>query len=398
MCDYLSSAGDVKVSSERKLYKDVNLQVLFLVALIAIMGVSSITPAFPRIVMDLGLSPQDVGMLITAFTLPGVFLAPVLGVLADRVGRRRILVPSLFLFGIAGFACFFSGDFGLLLVLRFFQGIGGASLGLLHVTIIGDLYPGKEGAAVLGYNSSVQHVGTAVYPSIGGALALIGWSYPFILPLLAIPVGLLALFRLKNPEPKSDQKLRDYLGDAVRGMGNRRVLGLILVGVFLFIVMYGCILTYLTFLLSDGFGASTFTIGLITSSMAVAVVLASSQVGRLTKRFSEKKLILASLVLATVSLGIIPFVPSLWLFVVPAMIFGTSMGLRIPCVQTLLSKAARLETRGTFMAINSMGLRLGQTLGPLVMGVVFTFWGLDLVFFTGVMFMAALFFMVYVMI
>ena len=78
----------------------------------ALLGVSSISPAFPKIVVELGLSPQDVGLLITMFTLPGVFLAPVVGVLADRVGRKRILVPSLFLFGIAGFACFFAGVCG----------------------------------------------------------------------------------------------------------------------------------------------------------------------------------------------------------------------------------------------------------------------------------------------
>jgi len=139
-----------------KLYLDPNLHVVFAVTLMAIMGVANITPAFPRIARELGVTPAQVAYLITYFTVPGVFLAPVLGVLADRIGRKRILAPSLFLFGLAGTACGFVRDFDLLLGLRFIQGVGAAALGALNVTIIGDLYSGRERTAAMGYNSSVQ--------------------------------------------------------------------------------------------------------------------------------------------------------------------------------------------------------------------------------------------------
>lgn len=55
----------------------------------AILGVSGITPAFPGVVDAFDLSPQGVGLLIVFFTLPGVVLTPLLGVLADRYGRKR---------------------------------------------------------------------------------------------------------------------------------------------------------------------------------------------------------------------------------------------------------------------------------------------------------------------
>ena len=86
------------------LYRDRNLQVIFGVTLMAVLGVTSITPAFPSIMRELGITGSQVGLLITSFTLPGVILAPFLGVLADRFGRKKILVPSLFLFAIAGTA------------------------------------------------------------------------------------------------------------------------------------------------------------------------------------------------------------------------------------------------------------------------------------------------------
>lgn len=88
----------------------------------AVLGTSSITPAFPEIQDALGISSGQVGLLITVFTFLGILLTPVADVLSDRYGRRRVLVPSLFLFGIAGVARALATDFGLLLVLRTFRG------------------------------------------------------------------------------------------------------------------------------------------------------------------------------------------------------------------------------------------------------------------------------------
>src|SRR3712207_7363843 len=71
-------------------------------------------------------------------------MTPLLGVLSDRYGRKKILVPALILFGLAGGACAFARSFELLLALRFFQGMGAAALGTLNVTVIGDIYEGRE--------------------------------------------------------------------------------------------------------------------------------------------------------------------------------------------------------------------------------------------------------------
>ena len=158
-----------------KLYRDPNLLIVFGVTLTAVLAVSSIAPALPTIRDALGISDLQVGLLITAFTFPGMVLAPFLGVLADRYGRKRILVPSLFLFGIAGTACALAPDFNSLIRLRIFQGVGGAALGSINTTVIGDMYAGRQRAAAMGLNASVLNVGTAAYPLIGGALAALAW-------------------------------------------------------------------------------------------------------------------------------------------------------------------------------------------------------------------------------
>lgn len=126
------------------LLKSKNIYVIFSITLISVMGVASLTPAFPTIAESLHLSKTQVGLLISVFTLPGVFMTPVMGVFADRFGRKKVLVPSLFLFAIAGFGGFIIHDFHTLLILRFFQGLGAASLGSLNTTLVGDLFKGPD--------------------------------------------------------------------------------------------------------------------------------------------------------------------------------------------------------------------------------------------------------------
>ena len=347
-------------------YKDHNLHVVWLVTLMAVLGSSSVAPAFPEVRQQFGVSGGQVGLLITVFTLPGVFLTSVMGALSDRFGRRRILVPSLFVFGVAGGACALAQSFELLLGLRTLQGVGAAALGAMNVTVIGDLFSGKERTAALGYNSSVLSVGTASYPAIGGALAAFGWYYPFALPLLAIPIGFLVLFSLYNPEPHNEQNLKDYVGNIWEHVKNRLVLGIFLSNLVTFVILFGALITYLPYLIDEKFGAGSLVIGLIVASSSLTTALTSTQLGRLTARFPEKVLIRVAFVLYAVALSIVPLVPSVWLLFVPTVIFGVAQSLNIPNAFSLLNEAAPDENRGAFISLNSTILRLGQTLGPLV--------------------------------
>ncbi len=373
---------DDTTTTPRSLLRDINLHVVFAVTLMAVLGVASITPAFPAVIRHFQISGHAVGWLITSFTLPGVFLTPVLGVMADRWGRKRILVPSLLLFGLAGGACALVDSFDLLVELRFAQGVGAAALGSLNVTIIGDLYAGRERGAAMGYNASVLSVGTAAYPLVGGALALLGWRLPFILPLFAIPVGLFVLVRLRNPEPRMIEGLRSYFGGVLSHV-NRRVLGLFFVSVATFILLYGSFLTFLPILISDRFGMSSFVIGLILSSMSVTTAATASQLGKLLQLFDEGTLIASSFLFYAGSLLLVPLMPGVWFLFIPSVLFGVAQGMNLPSILTLLSHLAPTERRGVFMSMNGMVLRLGQTLGPIVMGFFYSTWSLGVAFWAG---------------
>ncbi|MEJ1930427.1 MFS transporter [Nostoc sp. NIES-2111] len=389
----MTSANEPEHFERRKpVFQELNFQIICAVTLIAVIGVSSVTPAFPGLAKALEIEPKNLGLLVTVFTFPTVILGPIIGVLADRLGRKKIIVPSLFLFGIAGTACAFARDFNLLLWLRLLQGIGAASLLSLSITLIGDLYTGNRRTEAMGFNASVSSIGTASYPTIGGALATLGWYYPFMLPIVAIPIGLLVIFGLNNPEPKGDRNLREYLTNAGKVLKDRRLFGLFTASAANFVLLYGAYVTYLPQLISDVFKQPPATIGILLSSVSVAITITSSQLGRLSRKYQPTTLIRASFLLYALALFIVPFMPGIWFLLIPATIFGIGLGVGFPSIQTLLADLAPREYLATILSVNGTFFGIGQTLGPLLMGVAFGLGGINSVFYAGVGFSIFIFF------
>lgn len=365
---------------DKSLLKDRNLHIIFSITLIAVMGVSSITPAFPAIRESLGLSNQQVGWMITFFSGPGIILTPLFGVLADRYGRKTILIPSLFLYSIAGFMCFFTRDFEVLLFLRFLQGSGAASLGALNITLVGDIYPPKDRAKVMGINASVLSIGTASYPAIGGALTLLGWHYPFLLPLLGIPVGFAVMFGLKNPEPSNHQNFIAYMKATLKSINRPEVIMIFAASFIVFVILFGGFLTYFPLLMDEKFSSDSFIIGLLMTSMSGVTAIVSSQLGWINRKISEPRLIHFGFLGYALSFAIIPLVGApLWMLF-PIAVFGIGHGVNFPSIQTRLTQLSSLEYRGAFMSLNGMVLRAGQAFGPPIVAWFTTFGTIDTAF------------------
>ena len=84
-----------------------------------------------------------------------------------------------------------------------------------------------------------------------------------------------------------------------------------------------------------------------------------------------------------VSMVVIPFSGNQWWVLVPSGLFGAAQGINIPALQTLLAGSAPLEFRAAFMSANGTVLRLGQTLGPVIIGGVYVGFGMDATFYAG---------------
>ncbi|WP_174715391.1 MFS transporter, partial [Aphanothece sacrum] len=309
-------------------------------------------------------------------------------ILADRYGRKQILVPALLLFAIAGMVCSLAANFRTLIEFRFLQGVGAAPLESLALTLISDLYRGKLLTAAMAFNATSIGLSLAIYPLISGGLTTWGWRYPFLLPLMAVPLSFFVLFFLRIPHrPQSETfELKSYLGNIWNSINNRQVIGLLIAVVALFILLFGPYFTYIPLLADAQLGASHFVIGIILASMALSLAFVSSQLGLFARFLSEVTLIKASFIVYATALIITPLIHNIWLLFLPSILFGLAHGMVFPSTQALLGELAPQEYRAGFMAVNATVLSLGQALGPILAGGMFTIWGMQGVFYSSAIF------------
>ena len=166
--------------------------------------------------------------------------------------------------------------------------MGAAALGTLNVTVIGDIYGGRERSAALGPRLQLQRAlrGHRELPCHRRRAR----DVRVVLPVRAAghrrPDRHL-LFSLRNPEPRNEQGLKEYFGSVWWHLADREVAGLVGVSLLTFVILFGPQLSYLPILMKDRFDAPTYVIGGVLSGASLTSALVSSKLGRLTGRFSE---------------------------------------------------------------------------------------------------------------
>ena len=111
----LNYTMETDFTSNKDPLADRNLYIIISVTLIAIMGGQTIAPILPSLTEVFDVSPKEIELVMTVFVIPIGIATPILGILADRIGIRKVLVPSLLLFAIAGGCSSFAQDFHSLL-------------------------------------------------------------------------------------------------------------------------------------------------------------------------------------------------------------------------------------------------------------------------------------------
>jgi MFS family permease len=351
------------VSGDPIPWRSPTLHVILASSLMGVMGVSLISPTLPAVRVALSLTDTEVSLLLTAFSLPGIALAPLIGVLADRYGRRAVLVPCLVGYGLSGGSVVVVQQFDLILALRVVQGGAASGLVTLAVTLVGDTFEGARRNQLMGINGAAISVGTATYPLLGGALAEVSWTAPFALYLLGVPVGLLALRALPRTGGGEARGL-GYFRDVLAAVPKRRTAAVYGTYALVFVVLYGAVLTALPLLLARDYGLSSFGVGLVLTASSVMTGVVSVANGRLAVRTSGDRLVALGFVAYGVGLA------GVWLARSPVgvgvaiLAFGAGMGLVLPSLDVITSSLADREFRGGVTSFRTTSIRVGQTVGP----------------------------------
>lgn len=357
--------------------------VILTITLTGIMGNVLIAPALPDIADDLNISGARLGMLVAATTTPGIVLAPVIGVLADRFGRREVVVPCLAIFGLSGGLAAFAPDFWWLLALRFIQGIGSAGLINLAVVLISDHWHGVERTRAIGRNAAALTAAVVVLPPVGGVLAAVGgWQLTFA----PYWIGIVSAFVVWRQLPRSTRRegtLRGQLEETLPILRTRAVLGPVVLGLFVFVLIFGLFLTVIPLYLDDEFGVGSAGRGLVLALPAVTSTIAALSLARVRRRFGIGPVVMLGFGLFVAGFGLAAAVPTLGAVCAAALLYGGGDGLLIASLQDTVAEVAPPESRGTVIATWVGFARAGQTAGPLLAGVGLDAFGARPVFAAG---------------
>ncbi len=338
--------------------------VIFASTLVAVMGVSLISPALPAVQEAWNISESQASLLLSAFTLPGIFLTLPIGLLTDRIGRKPALIPALIVFGLSGGGIIFISDFTIILALRAIQGAASSAIMMLTVTLLGDLFTGEQRRVLIGTNAAILAVGAAGYPLLGGALATLAWSAPFACFLLALLVAVPGVLLLEEPhrdENNSNSSLREFLTGPTP-MIPFVVLYLAIFGIF--VILYGAQLTAVPFLLANEYHLSSAGIGLLVGLPAVTMGVTAMQGDRVLRSLTSFQSIALGFVSYGFGLIVVAIADSIYVVAGALLLFGLGQGLAEPITDTALNERAPDEFRGSIMSIRTSVLRLGTTIGP----------------------------------
>ena len=189
--------------------------------MLSALSIDMVLPAFPSIANRLGISMSAVQLILIAFMFGHGIPHLVIGSLADRFGRRPILIGGLVVFGLGGVICLTAPNFSWVLIGRFVQGLGSAAGPILARAILRDLFQGAKLGQYLSFSMVVFTIAPLLAPGIGSLLLTqIGWRAIFmLLALVAATLTLWVLYALPETLVKPNLRALDLRMIVKNGWG-----------------------------------------------------------------------------------------------------------------------------------------------------------------------------------
>ena len=357
-------------------------QIIISTTFISLLGMPVIGPVLPVLQDVFTINNRDIGwMIMSSYTLPALFFIPFTGYLADRFGKKNILIPSLFLFAVSGSLISLAQNADTVIVLRFIQGLGGSALLTLSPALVPDLFQGQERVKAMGYTGVTQGIGAGLLPMLGGLLASVTWYLPFLTAVIGLPIGLYLIIYLKNVRPGVLPKTGTYVRDAYENLVNKDVFQLCFFTFGYVFIGFGAFISYIPSYMNTTFNTGTILIGIIIATRTISGSICSAVLNKITTRFSSRTLLVFSFVLLMLGMSAVPLTGRIEAVVFLALAYGAGFGIVRPLIQVLLFEISPENLRATFSSANGTALRIAQTFSPLIAGLVVAGLGFQMLYY-----------------
>ncbi len=355
------------------------------------MSVSFLSPIIPLILPELGVDSVEAvgiwsGIITGATSFVAAFASPLWGRISDRHGRKLSLLRASFAIGV------FTGLMGLATNVWWFFGaraVMGAFAGFTAsaIALVASQVPERRLGWALGWLSTGQLVGSLVGPVVGGAMADITGSYrtPFFWTAVITMIALALVWWIVEEDftpPRPSAKSKSLWGGLAMMTASSGIMALffvLLMAQFSVRTVQPVVTLFVQELIGSPPHIATLS-GIAFSITGLANLIAAPFLGNRSDVIGYRRVLLISLAGAAVTSIPQIWVQSYWLFVAERFAVGLFIGGILPTANALIGRSVPRESRGSIYGMTASATFMGNSLGPLVGGLIAASLGLRWVF------------------
>ncbi|ACF15027.1 major facilitator superfamily MFS_1 [Chloroherpeton thalassium ATCC 35110] len=347
------------------------LVVLFFTVFIDLVGFGIVLPLLPTYAKDIGATPLEIGLIAASFSVMQFFFSPIWGSKSDQIGRRPIILISVAASAISYLIFSQSDTVALLLISRVLAGIGSANISATQAYIT-DVTDSANRSKAMGMIGAAFGLGFVLGPPLGGFLktfygiSMVGYVATALTLLDLILAFIFLPESIKEKKPKT--KIQLFSFDKMLDAFKRPAVSRIMITNFLFLFAFVNMQVSAALLWKEYFSVTDQSIGYLFAFVGVvSVIVQGFLIGKLTKKYGERKVFLLGNIIMALGLIFIPYIPtdslfSLGLIFLAMLAIGN--GLAVPVSTSLISLYTPHHEQGEILGISQSVGSFARILGP----------------------------------
>ncbi len=346
----------------------------------SMLGVGIILPLLPLYAENMGATGIWIGIIFAGFSISRAMVVPIIGRLSDRSGRKLFICIGLFSYAIISLGYIWAGNVSQLALVRLIQGAAAGMIIPIAQAYVGDISPEGEEGKWMGYFHAAFFAGFGVGPLMGGILTdHFGMNVAFStmggLNLLAFLIAILFLPEIRQGKMAANPHL-SFKEMSTSGMVK---------GLFSFRLSFslgrGAFSCFLPIFAAIYIGLSPTLIGILLAVNILLMALLQVYSGNIADRFNRRALVVLGSLIGLTFLALIPLTDSFWQLLGLCALQGLGGAISLPAASALIVDEGRKFGMGSTIAVFTLAMSIGMTIGPLLGGVAADFVSINSVFY-----------------
>jgi DHA1 family inner membrane transport protein len=354
----------------------VTLAIISFMTFASALSVRAVDPMIPQIAHDFWLPPATAAMLAAAFISYGMVL-PVLGPVADSIGKKRVMIGCLFVLTVASFLCAVATTFQQLFILRVIAGAGCGGLFPIGMAMLSDLVPMAQRQVAIGRLLAGTITGNLMGSAAAGVVAdLIHWRGVFlvlgVISLIALILAAVGLRGLPEaPRQPLDPRTVILRYRAIFRIPTARICYLTVLSEGIFLMG---LFAYVAVLLLEAGETRASIAGLVIASFAVGGIIYTVSIGALLRLLGQRYVMITGGLFMATGIAVMAFTPPWQAQCAVFAMMGLGFYMLHASIQVFVTELAP-ATRSSAIAFHTFSIFVGQSIGTAALGYGLTLIG-----------------------